>query len=183
MGSCLSACVNLATYCHAKYIDWRWDSQDDMIDLEMVCRPTNNTKSRSIHAAIIDQHLTEVRRILTEDEEAKTVVNLSGETALHSACKLGYKAVIEELLQCGCSACIRTDLGTPIHCLIQSVKSSYMKHEEAVYFIYKLVDKGCDINGVDRGEKTALFCASENGNLPCLEALIHLGASVNCKVR
>ena len=38
---------------------------------------------------------------------------------------------------------------------------------------------GCDINAVDRGGKTAMFCAAEDGDLEAVRILLRLDADVN----
>lgn len=119
--------------------------------------------------------------MVEEQPESGKVVNNYGETALHLACKLGYKNSIDVLLDCGCPPNICTEIGTPLHCITKAVRTGYMPIDSGKEFILKLVRHGADVNAVDKGHKTALFLAAENGNYDLIFCLMKLGADVNCK--
>ena len=63
MGMCISGCVNLATYCHDKLNDWRYQ-QDTITTMEIaiMTAPSNQQpgRPRSIHTAVIDKNVMEV---------------------------------------------------------------------------------------------------------------------------
>ena len=185
MGVCLSAIVMCATHCHDRYNTWKWDRDDgfetadvDVIQLQSTARPS---QLRSIHTAVIDKNSGEIRRILGEHKETQTEVNSFSETALHLACKLGYINIIEVLLDNGCESNICTEIGTPIHCIVRAVKTGYTSTWTGNSMIMRLAEAGCNVNAVDKGKKTALFLASEHGNILLVRTLLLLGSAVNGK--
>ena len=134
--------------------------------------------TKSIHTAVIDRNPTEVVKILKARPQSSSEVNSGGETALHLACKLGYLEIVDALLDNDCP-CVTTSIGSPIHCVLQAVKTGYVSNEPVVRAIELLTIKGCDIDARDRGQKTALFLSAEQGNFSCMELLLNLGCSVN----
>ena len=178
---CVNSCINCCTYLHDKYTDWRWTRNGEPVFTEIQLTQPSSTGdpiTKSIHTAVIDRNTSEVIKILKARPESSTEVNSGGETALHMACKLGYLAIMEALLDNGCS-CLTTSIGSPIHCVLQAVKTGYVTNIPVVRAIELLVIKGCDIDAVDRGQKTALFLSAEQGNYTCMETLVNLGSNVN----
>ena len=172
--------IRCCTYWHDKYIERQWDDldfthwQNDMPEGEV-----RNAPAKSIHGAVIDKSPDDIRRITRENEEAKSKKNAAGETAVHLACRLGYTEILDVLLQCGCPVDIQTDIGSPIHCALHAVLKNYISTEGGIDLVLKIIHAGCDVNKVDRGGKTALFVAAENGNYQCCEILISAGAEIS----
>ena len=181
IGGCVNSCINCFTYLHDKYTDWRWTRDGEPVFSEIqISQPTESVDpvTKSIHTAVIDRNPTEVVKILKARPQSSSEVNSGGETALHLACKLGYLEIVEALLDNDCP-CVTTSIGSPIHCVLQAVKTGYVSNEPVVRAIELLTIKGCDIDARDRGQKTALFLSAEQGNFSCMELLLNLGCSVN----
>ena len=185
MGVVCSTMVTCFTRCHDSYIDWKWDQEDNFdgpyAETIQLQNTTKLQRLRSIHTAVIDKNTVEIRRILGEQPDSGRVVNSYGETALHLACKLGYQHSIDTLLDGPCTANTCTEIGTPLHCITKAVRTGYMSVEAGRECIVKLVQHGADVNAQDKGLKTALFLASEIGNLVLMRCFLQLGAAVNIK--
>ena len=181
MGACISGCVTCATYIHDRCFDLRWRDLDgsEFVEIAQMRMSTVTPQKKSIHVAVVDKNEEDIRQILRENPAAGTEENASGETPLHQACRLGYIHIVHVLLECGCLAGVVTNLGTAFNCVIKAAQTGYTNEEQSVHLIRLLAGAGCDVNKVDRGRKTPLFCAIEQGNLGAADALVTLGADVN----
>ena len=175
MGGCLGGCVQCATTTHDRYMSWK-RRDEDYTDIQIgISPPARNT---TLHGAVIDRNITEITRLCKEYPEKVNDLNSSGETALHLACKLGYVPLVHELLNQNCNPGIVTSIGTPLHCVIQAVKAKYLTESDATDLLQLLTQKGCLVDSWStNGQKTALFCASELGNVRLIKTLLKLGAS------
>ncbi len=186
MGACFSYCVRCLTYCADRYTDACWDYSNDNPYPQISLNDTksaDNTTTKSIHAAVIDRDINAIRAILSTDyRTGLEEVNSSGETALHMACHLGYRVVINCLLTSPASSImvqLVTDIGTPIHSVIRAVNSRNLSDNAGFSVMLTLIDLGCNVDASDKEGRTALFRAVEIGSLPCVQMLLQVGASVN----
>jgi ankyrin repeat protein len=173
MGACLSALVQAATR--------RLDRQHSPLHLPITpCAPRECT---SIHVAIVDKNLEAIARIIRSDPSTALEENSAGETPLHHTCCLGYVSVINALITSGCDPLVVTCQGSALHSTLRAAQSKYINQDTCVNLINLLLQCNCPIDAVNRGDKTALFCAVENGNLPAVRLLCNREADVNLSER
>jgi len=98
-----------------------------------------------------------------------------GETRLHKAARLGYKAVAEFLITNGADLTIRggTHGFTPLHV------AAFEGHKEVVKL---LIDNGADANAQGIGELRPLHCAAGRGRRDVVEFLLAKGADPKAKL-
>ncbi|ELT89146.1 hypothetical protein CAPTEDRAFT_194485 [Capitella teleta] len=183
MGTCISGMVNAATRLHDFWIDMRWRNANEndfnaIAEMRISSTPAVNN---SIHLAVVNKNVEGIQRILRENPEAAQEENSAGETPLHQACCLGYLRMIDTLLHNGCTPRCITTQGTPLHSILKAVHSKYIREEQCALVIAQLLHADCPIDAVDRGNKTAFFCAVEMGNLTAAEILLDCGADANQK--
>jgi ankyrin repeat protein len=94
-------------------------------------------------------------------------------SALHRACELGRKDVVEYLLEKGANKEVKNYAGdTPLH----------IACKEGKYDIVKLLlDRGADIESRSDDQKTPLHKAAENGSCKVIAALLQHNAYVEAK--
>lgn len=183
VGSCLNGCVNMSTYLHDKYNDWRYGDDDYSYWAEVPTAKVGQYTGAisDIHSAVLNRSTEDVVRILQQQPDAALQLNCSGETPLHAACKLGHLHVIRVLLEHISVSDVRSDVGSPLHSTLQSVRAGYMSVANGVLVVRALVAKGCHTDWTDRQGKTAVFLAAEHGAVDCLQALSDLGADLNLR--
>ena len=101
-----------------------------------------------------------------------------GSAPLHLACKSDYFSpkIIFLLLDSGALCYIpRNDGNTPLHLAAANDKKGAV--------VRRLINAGADVNAKDNYGWTPLSCASKNGNLDVVIALMGAGADVNAKAK
>jgi FOG: Ankyrin repeat len=95
----------------------------------------------------------------------------SNEKAMIEAIKNGDVVKVQNLLDKGISANLKTDDGNSVLML-----AAYL---DKIDIAKLLIDKGADVNATDNNGKTALMYAAEKGNLDIAKLLLEKGAQID----
>lgn len=182
-GACLSACVRCATYLHDRIMAWKWDNDSVSLSDTVNCCQANSALTDSLHAAISRRSILDIQRILDNCEYCRSEINYAGETPVQAACKFGYEEGLIELLDGGCATDVINLNGSPMHYVLDALRSRQIDELKAVRMLKLLYNYGCNVDSIDSKSRTALFLACELGSRECAKALLAVGCKVNISDR
>ncbi|CAD5117915.1 unnamed protein product [Dimorphilus gyrociliatus] len=183
-GACLSACVRCATYTHDRIMAWKWSNDSTSLSDTVIGYKSNSSAvTESLHIAIEKRSIIDIRRILDNIEDCRLERNYAEETPVQVACKFGYEEGLVELLDGGCATDVVNSNGSPMHYVLDALRSRQIDDFKAVRMLKLLYHYGCNVDSLDSKSRTALFLACELGSRVCSKALIEMGCGLNVSDR
>lgn len=127
-----------------------------------------------LHQAILDKNKSELVQLLEKSNAALAIKNKEGDTPLHLACALGYRELVEAILQAGPDVNARNyKYATPLH---QAVDAGHKG------LIELLVAQGAEIESRNNLSQTPLHVAAIKGRIACSQMLIQQGAEIDSRM-
>ena len=96
----------------------------------------------ALHSAVMTRDVEKIHKLIEIDPNCAKELNLSGETALHLACKIGDYRIVDEMLNLGCDPNICTGIGIPVHSVLQGMKQGHISEDLGVRLVELFLAKG-----------------------------------------
>ncbi|MEL7340192.1 MAG: ankyrin repeat domain-containing protein, partial [Bacteroidota bacterium] len=127
-----------------------------------------------LHQAILDKKKDHLLQLLAKSNAALAIKNKEGDTPLHLACALGYREMVQAILQAGPDVNARNyTYATPLH---QAIEAGHKG------LIELLVAQGAEIEARNNLSQTPLHVAAIKGRIACSQMLIHQGAEIDSRM-
>lgn len=137
------------------------------------CTEVDAEGNHALHIALKRGDLLLLATLLPKLTKLLNVPNKKGQTVLHMAIQLGFRAFIELLLRSGANPNVANQQGQrALHLL----SGSNLEAHDYVPLISFIIQKKGNLEAVNSTGKTALECAFEKGNSFCFSCLLQAGA-------
>lgn len=144
--------------------------------------PSRTLGTTPLFCAAQDQKLAPLIKPLCRQHGATVDIRTArGETPLYAAVELRIPAAVEALLECKANPDAETkDNVAPLYNLVCQVQAQYDETIERIVLL--LLGCGAQINRLNKLGLTALFIASDNGNIKLVRLLLKHQADPNIKI-